>query len=644
MVHVRTAWLAAVLSVVVSPGASAETCLVEARDVEPAHDAEPVRDAEPARDPEPGRVATAPPRNIDELRARVARVLLREQVPGAGIALIDGDEILWAGGVGVADRERRLPVTADTLFRVGSITKSFVALALVKLAEEGRVDLRARVGDLAPELAIGNRWGEAITVAHLLEHTAGFDDMHFNEWFAPDETVPLAAVLARNPASRVARWRPGSRFSYANPGYTVAGYLLEKITGRRYEDVLARDLLRPLGMTGAALRLTPEVDARLARGYHDGDAPVPYRPIYHRPAGNLMASPRDLAALVRLALGRGRAGGVRLITPASMARIERGETARLDMGEVTYGLGNHGDASERALIRGHDGGIDGFLSSYGYLPGQGVGYVLLVNSTRSWRAVAEIRHLLVEYLLTGASVPPPPRAQVPERELRRWAGTYHSASPRFQLFAFLERMTPGLELIVERGRLHARPVPGGGPRIELVPVGGDRFRLPQASAGHIRFGHDREGRRVLATEAGYFVEEPRSRTIAFAVVPLVCIVLLATGFALPLTRLRRRVGPTAGIGWPLCASLSLFAAPRLFFAAGDPSVLGERNLYTVAIFVLTIVFALASMASAVQALTWLVRPGSITGKLHRLLFALAACCATAYLAAYDLIGIRLWSY
>ncbi|MGE5307385.1 MAG: serine hydrolase domain-containing protein [Hyphomicrobiales bacterium] len=85
-------------------------------------------------------------------------MLLRVHVPGAGIALVDGQRILWAGGVGVADRASGRPVTADTLFRVGSVTKSFVELALVRLAEQGRVDLRTRVGDLAPELQIGNRW------------------------------------------------------------------------------------------------------------------------------------------------------------------------------------------------------------------------------------------------------------------------------------------------------------------------------------------------------------------------------------------------------------------------------------------------------------------------------------------------------
>jgi CubicO group peptidase (beta-lactamase class C family) len=590
----------------------------------------------------------APPRSLDELRARIARVLLRERVPGAGVALVDGDQILWAGGVGVADRATGRPVTADTLFRVASITKSFIGLAFVRLAERGRVSLRARISDLAPELAIGNRWDreQPITVAHVLEHTAGFDDMHPNEWYAPldAETMPLAAVLARNPASRVARWRPGSRFSYANPGYTVAAYVLEKITGRRYEDVLARELLEPLGMTGAALRLTPEVDARLARGYGDGEDAIPYRAMYHRAAGNLMASPRELAALVQLGIARGRFRGRMLISPAGMARFERGETARLDAGDASYGLGCYGDVSERALIRGHNGGVDGFVSSYGYLPGHGVGYVVLLNSTRSPRALQAIRHLLVEFLLAGAHVPPPPRAVVPEGELRRWAGTYHHAAPRHQLFAFLDRTRPGLDVFVDGGRLYARDVPASVQPIELVPLGDDRFRLTIASGSHIRFGRDREGRRIFVADGAYFLEEPRARSLAYAVAPVVCTWLLASGFLFPLAVFRRRVGPTPGIGWPVATAVAFFGVPRLFAAAFEATVFGERNIYTVAIFVVTLLFAFGSMASAVQALVWLPRPGSILGKLHRLLFATAACVVTAYLTAYGIIGIRLWSY
>jgi CubicO group peptidase (beta-lactamase class C family) len=594
--------------------------------------------------------AEAPPRTIDDLRARISGILLREQVPGAGIALVDGDQILWAGGVGVADRATGRPVTGDTLFRVGSITKSFVALALVQLAEQGRIDLGAPVAALAPELAIGNRWAaeQPITVAHLLEHTAGFDDMRPNETYAPlaAEAMPLAQVLARNPASRVARWRPGSRFSYANPGYTVAAYLIEKVTGRPYEDVLARALLAPLGMTGAALRWSPRVDARLARGYRDGDAPVPYAALYHRPAGNLMASPRELAALVQLALGRGRFRGRMVISPAGMARIERSETAQLDAGDTSYGLGNYGEVSERVLIRGHDGRIDGFLSSYGYLPAQGTGFVLLVNSTRSLRAVIAIRHLLVEYLLRHEDVPPPPRAVVSEAELARWAGTYHMAAPRHQLLAFLERLTPGVELYVEHGRLFARTVPAAGERepIELIPLGGDRFRFPAASGSQIQLGRDREGRRVAVAHLQYLVEEPRARSLAYAVAPGICLAILMTGLVLPFGVFRRRVGPVPGFGWPISVSAACVAVPRLFLAALDPFTLGELNLYTAGVFVGTLVFAVGSIGSLVQALLWLPMPGSVTRKLHRLVYGLAACCATAYLAAYGIIGIRLWSY
>src|SRR4051812_41886044 len=113
--------------------------------------------------------ADAPPRDLDELRAQVAAILRREQVPGAGIALVEGERILWAGGVGIADRVTGRPVTDGTLFRTGSITKSVMGLAFVKLAEQGRLDLGAKLADVAPELAIGNRWAadNPITVAHL---------------------------------------------------------------------------------------------------------------------------------------------------------------------------------------------------------------------------------------------------------------------------------------------------------------------------------------------------------------------------------------------------------------------------------------------------------------------------------------------
>jgi hypothetical protein len=472
--------------------------------------------------------------------------------------------------------------------------------------------------------------------------------MRPNEMFAApeEEVMPLEQVLARNPASRVARWRPGSRASYSNPGYTVAAYILEKLTGRSYEEVIERELFEPLGMTDAALRMTPEAGARLARGYDERDRPVPYRGIYHRPAGNLMVSARDLAALVQLALGRGRRGGdgAALISPASMDRIERSETGQLEGGDARYGLANWGDVTARVVLRGHGGYAPGFLAMYGYSASRGFGYVLLVNSTISNDARFEIRRMIVDYLLRSETVPPPPRVEVPEAELQRWVGSYHFSSPRVQLMAFRDRLSPGVEIFVDHGRLYSRQLPGDEPPRELIPMGDDRFRRVGMSGSSHAFGHDRNGRRMYVVSTDCFVEEPRWRTLAFAVGPVFCLMLLGTGLLLPLAGFVRRTGPSPGTGWPVSVTLSLFIAPHLFAGAIERGVLGECNGYTVGLFVVSLVVPLGSIATASQALAWLPRPGSVVAKLHRLVFAAAACCTTAYLAAYGMIGIRLWSY
>ena len=198
--------------------------------------------------PEPPPPPHPLPATLDEFRVAAEQNVRETGVPGAGIALVRPDGIEWAGGVGLADRDRGDPITADTHFRVGSISKTFIAIALVQQYEDDALDLEAPVTEVAPKIAIENRFGGSpVTILQLLQHTAGFDDMHFDEMYNLDDTpdIPLAQVLARNPASRRIRWRPGTRMSYSNPGYGVAGDVLEQVTGKPYEDHHSRAHLRP---------------------------------------------------------------------------------------------------------------------------------------------------------------------------------------------------------------------------------------------------------------------------------------------------------------------------------------------------------------------------------------------------------------
>jgi CubicO group peptidase (beta-lactamase class C family) len=584
--------------------------------------------AAPARADTPSPQRT--PRTIEELRSAIAEVLARERVPGVGIALVERGRTVWVGGVGLADVERKKPVTADTLFRVASVTKSFIALAALRLVERGQLDLRARVADLAPEIAIGNRWQREspITVAHLLEHTAGFDDIRPNESSAPlaAEAMPLVDVLARNPRSRVARWRPGARWSYANTGYTVAAYVIEKVTGRRYEDVVRDEVLAPLGMGSARLVWSREADARLARG-HDRERVVPYAAIYHRPSGNLMASPRHLAALVEMYLARGGT----LISPASMARMERSETADLRGTDLDYGLGNHGEIDLPVPARGHGGAIQGFFSDVAYASSAGVGWVVLLNSTGSFRALADIRALVAAYLLRGRTIAPPPRVPVPDAELARWAGTYRFDSPRYALFAFLEAVGPRLEITHTPGRLWAG-LQGRPERHELIPMGRSCFRLPKTSGCFFAFAGDGDARVLYGP--GTWVHEPAWRATAIYYAVRAILLLLTSGLLLIFMGGRWL--------WAWIASLSFFAAPAVFLAGARADALGELNVYTASLFALTLLFAVGS-GGAVVAAFQSPTSGPLS-RAYRWLFAAAAMTATLFFTAHHIIGLRIWSW
>src|SRR5713226_5171630 len=122
-------------------------------------------------------------KTLQELQQAMKEVLDKEHVPGAGVALVANGELLWCGGIGKADIAANRDVTCDTEFRVASISKTFVALALLKLQEEEKIKLYARLQDAAPEVPVENlwEWSHPVRIVNLLEHTAGFDEMEFSE-------------------------------------------------------------------------------------------------------------------------------------------------------------------------------------------------------------------------------------------------------------------------------------------------------------------------------------------------------------------------------------------------------------------------------------------------------------------------------
>lgn len=591
------------------------------------------------------------PRTIEEFRNAVQAVLSDTGVPGAGIALVRTSGVEWAGGIGVADRETGKPVTADTHFRAGSISKTFIASALVQMYLDGDLDLDSPVAELVSEVDIDNAWEitDPVRVIHLLQHTAGFDDMHFNEIYnLSGREYSLEQVLRLNPASRVVRWRPGSRMSYSNPGYAVAGYIIEKVTGQKYEDRIAERIFKPSGMPTSSFRLTKEDEALLARGYRDRTGPpVPYTPIYLGPAGNLHTSAQELGNWVHVLLNWGEAETDLVIDPEYLSNMEHPRTTiASDAGlRNGYGSGIASSFVEGFPMLGHGGGIDGFISTYAYSTSRDVGYVVLLNSTHSPDALRRIAQLAVRYLKQDIEAPKP-TAVVAESTLRRYEGYYHDANPRNQAAAFLEWLLTGRTIRVEGNHLLATPAFGAA--TPLIPVSDTLFRL-EAEPEATRVFVPGDGDQMILTGASTYAERwPRWRIESVRWTVLISAAIVVTPVVMLIPWL---IGGLSGRNrehaW-LKGLLLLCAIGFLLPVLGVMNVvdreMGTRNLWTTAMFAGTLLLpagAILSFLFVIEA--WRTGAGRWL-RAYALLVSLAALVISGYLSAWGMIAFRPWSF
>jgi CubicO group peptidase (beta-lactamase class C family) len=600
------------------------------------------------------------PRTLDELKAAIGRILTETKTPGAGIAIVTRDQIMLADGVGKASVGDGRPADADTLFRIGSVSKAFATLSILKLQEEGRLQLSDPVRKYAPDIAFQNPWEptDPIRIVHLLEHTTGWDDLHLAE-YASNNPKPLTLFegLAYHPDSRTSRWRPGTRMAYCNAGPPVAAYIVEKITGKRFEDYVQENLFAPIHMLTASYFYTPAVQQHLTTLYApDGVHTVLYRHITVRPSGAINASPRDMANYVRFYLNRGALDGTPIVQPESIDRMEHpvSTLAARDGLRFGYGLSNYATIDDRGFVwHGHNGGIDGGLTEMAYLPEAGIGYAYMINSTNG-AAFGRI-HQLVTAFLTGdlASPPVPAPAAAPHALAAQYTGWAEPANPRVQMTYFMDRIMGLARISLEGQNLVLAPV-RESPRT-FVAVTDRLWRDVKQPVPTLALISDTRDGRFVQAGGPMFALIPAWEAWSEIGGAALAVLLLATSVLYALywipALLLRRLRPLPGSrlylsvrALPLIAILTLLATAAIFALAGGDSIgrLGNLTAWSVAVFALTILFALTSLVALIQAWRarhWAVRRGVW---IHSLLVA-AACTAIAiYLASWGMIGLRTW--
>jgi CubicO group peptidase (beta-lactamase class C family) len=599
------------------------------------------------------------PKTLPELQKAMKDVVDKAHLPGAGIALVSNGELLWCGGIDKADLASGRDITCDTEFRVGSISKSFVALALLKLQEEGKINLEARLQDVAPEVPVNNSWESTnpVRIVNLLEHTAGFDDMQASEVynFKDPYDFSLLETFKRFPEPQDVRWPPSTRMSYSNPGFGIAGYLIEKTAGKPFDQYIRETILRPLGMTNADFPFTDANKPLLATPY-DGNPPhalpgYPY--IYLRPAGDLKASPGELAKLVQFLLRRGKSGDSQIVKPESIIRMETVEStlAAKNGLRLGYGLANYTEVVGGVVTHGHDGGIDGFISTYRYMPEQNWGYVVLLNSTQSYQSILDLNALAIDFLSKDFPKPQQPAVSMSAADLEKFAGYYAPRAPRSQFLSFTEDLTGGLRIRVINGQL-TRSTLFGKPEA-LLPVGKNFFREEKEPEATSVFVTDSAGNLALSGQGleGFSYGERTSIAWTYARIALLvlCVVLMATSLLFAILWILRKVfGGMKDVqhlavrALPLLATLAFCGLVFCFTKLGGADT-GKFTLWTAGIFVLSVLFPLLSLYALFLAVRVPKTEIHNATRLHSLLVALACCVLTVFVASWHLVALRLWT-
>ena len=605
---------------------------------------------EPPKDPVAG--------SLPALQAQLQAILDEMHVPGVSVAIVRKEGTEWVGAVGLANVERREAATADTLFRIGSTSKAFTALALLQLVEQGKLSLEDPVSRYVEDIPYDNPWEatDPVLIADLLEHTAGWDDLKLREFAQQAKGWTLHQGMTFDTGSHRSRWPPGTRMSYANAGTTMAAAVVEQVTGQTLENYVAEHLFAPLGMRTANY-LEP-VGLPATTLYHaDGKTPYPYWHIIVRPSGSINASAKDMAAYLAFYLSRGKAGEQAVVSSASVDRMEvptRSWAAKEGV-SIGYGLHNYSTVADGFVVHGHNGGVSGGLTAMAYVPSAGVGFFMSINADNG-AAFQRLENVIRRYALRGLTPPALPPAQSLPAFANNYVGWYQPDSPRSEMFRFLERLV-GLTHVEVQGDVLVMSPLLGGEQQHYVSAGGRTLRridtgheepvatlallTPQPDGLFIGSGGSAGTMRQMPTWAVM----AELLGVAWFALAIVGIVLYAPFWLVgrwvrgprPVDRTLRVAG--------LLPVLSLVGAVALV-ASGTGDVLtnfGSASVFSVGLCVATWLLAASTLAFVYLAFFGSSNVARSVVRWHGRFCAFGLLLGVAYLGYWGIIGVRSWT-
>lgn len=590
---------------------------------------------------------------LDELKIAIEKIRVETNTPALGIALVNKDGPYWVTGLGEADREKHIKADENTMFRIGSVSKMFVALSIQKLVEEKKLRLTDAVHDLVPEIQFENKWEKSnpILLVHLLEHTTGWDEWSLAEFAyeAPD-SLSIKEALNYRPNSRKSRWVPGTRYAYSNLGPAVAAYIVEKITGKKFEDYVRENFLSPLNMSDATY-YESENYKKLGAVLYTNNQPEHYFHCIYRPVGSLNASAKEMANLLQLFIQRGNVNGTQLISNESILRMETPKTTLGAEQGILAGYGLHDEASGfedyGIAFYGHEGYVPGARAELRYSKELQAGYVIMASSAN--QSIDQISEVLKRYLLKDTKKKDIKTIPLSEK-FNNASGFYVLINPRGEIQRHETDISNAIKVTVHDNKIHRSPFFGGWESNDYA-IAKNLVVNPWSGLPSIAFVNDPLAGETLQVEGNLY--KKTSGVVLYGkivfLVTLITAIILNFMYGLvsiPRSLYKCELGAKFTIKiWPFLTSLTIIIA---FFAPKILGVtwrgLGTANTATVTVFICSILYPLLAAYSLLNLYRYRTEPIGKVFFWNAVMISILHALFALYLANYGMISFRSWDY
>ena len=513
--------------------------------------------------------------------------------------------------------------------------------------EQGRLTLTTPVQQFLPQGLLQNPYEAQapVQIVHLLEHTAGIDDMSLHAIYRDQEVLDTPLNALRHDAVALSvRWQPGTKMAYSNVGYSVLAAVLEQVYQRDFDSLMREQVLTPLALHDTVMSNAEATHGEYAQGYTGGDSTgngvtdVGLPPIWHRAAGTIWSTAHDLALLGRFLLSEGRSqpGVLRAETVRDMRRVHSTEAARAGL-EWGYGLGLFQQQLHGLHQFGHNGAIDGFSANLFFDPERGVGYAEIHNSDNTLVKFARPLSGYVQSLPVQTPVPVPAVQPVPAALAQALKGWYRYSNPRHEIMRGADWLTGAWHAEIVDNELVLQPLQGEPVRLQYL--GGDRWRDMENGQIDTIMLRDAGGNIVaIDTDGTHFV-----RSSLFAVfAPLAALILsLLTLVTAPFGRRRALQNP-----WLRRLNLSALLSLGLVIA-GLATIEGMKtvamvNLSSILVFAGTLLLPVLSVVALMAWLSQWRHEVAKVAKWRSLLGTLGAATFSIYFACFNWLGLALW--